>query len=196
MSLSVLLLAAAASAPLTQPATRAEVAEQRAAIEQRFAREKSECEQRFAVSPCLEDLRKRRELALAPLIRHEHELDAEDRRTRAAAQVQRVKERELAAAQDEGQRRERLLTAPPPSAPAMPASHPVRARNPEDAERARQRAIAQAEREAGQRRERAEERQERMRRRIADHAAKEKARTKSLAAPLPLPGASAASSVK
>jgi len=104
-----------------------------------------------------------------------------------------VKERELAVAQDEGQRRERLLATPSPSAPATPASHPPRARKPEDAERARQRAIAQAEREAGQRRERAEDRQERMRERVAAHEAKEKARTRPLAAPLPLPGASAAS---
>lgn len=192
MSLSLFLLAAAASAPLNQPATRAEVAAQRAVIEQRFAREKTECEHRFAVSPCLEDLRKRRQAALAPLVRHEHELDAEERRARAAAQVQRVKERELAAAQDEGQRRQRLLTAAPPSPPAVPASH-VRARNPEDAAQERRQAVNKAEREAVQRRERAEERQARMRERVAAHEAKEKARTKPLAAPLPLPGASAAS---
>jgi colicin import membrane protein len=193
MSLSLFLLAAAASAPLNQSATRAEVAAQRAAIEQRFAREKTECEQRFAVSPCLEDLRERRQAALAPLIRHEHELDAEDRHARAAAQVQRVKERDLAAAQDEGQRRQRLVTAPPPSPPTVPASHPVRARSPEEAAQERQRSIFKAEREAAQRRERAEERQARMRERLAAREAKEKARTKPLAAPLPLPGASAAS---
>lgn len=184
-------LALAVGMAAAQPATRAELAAQRAAIEQRFAREQAECEQRFAVSPCLEDLRKRRQAALAPLIRHEHELDAEDRRARAAAQVQRVKERELAAAQDEGQRRQRLVATPPPSLPAVPASH-VKARNPEAVAQERQQSIVKAEREAARRRERAEERQARMRERADAHEAKEKARTRPPAAPLPLPGASAA----
>lgn len=194
--LLTLLAAAAASAPLGQPATRAEVATQRAAIEQQFVREKAECEQRFAVSPCLEDMRKRRQAALAPLIRHEQELAAEERRARAAAQAQRVKDRELAAAQEQGQRQQRLLALPPPAAPAQPASHPSRARNPEMVERERQRAVSQAGAEAAKRRERTEERQQRMQQRIAEHEAKEKARTKPRAAPLPLPGASAASGVK
>lgn len=180
---------AAAPAAWAQPATRAEVNAQRAAIEQRFAREQAECEQRFAVSACLEDLRQRRREALAPLVAREHELAAQERRERAAAQAQRVKEREQAAAQDPAQTRERLVPAVPASAP----SHPARARSPEQAARARQQAERQAEAEAARRREQARERELRQQQRLADHAARQKNRTKPPAAPLPVPGASAAS---
>ncbi|MCF8204617.1 MAG: hypothetical protein K9J82_06060, partial [Methylotenera sp.] len=62
-----------APAALSAPATRAEVAAQRAAIEQQFAREKAACEQRFAISACLEDLRQRQREALAPVVAREHE---------------------------------------------------------------------------------------------------------------------------
>lgn len=193
MSLSILVLAVAASAPLSQPATRAEVAAQRAAVEQRFEREAAECQQRFAVSPCLEDVRQRRQAALAPLVRHEHELAAEERRARAAAQTQRVKERELAAAQEEGQRRQRLLAASPAAPPAAPASHVTRARDPDAAARQRDQAASQAQAQAAERRERAQQRQERMRERVEENEARQKRRSKPPAAPLPVPGASAAS---
>lgn len=176
-----------------QPATRAEVAAQRAAVEQRFEREKAECEERFAVSPCLEDVRQRRQAALAPLVRHEHELAAEERRARALAQTQRVKERELAAAQEEGQRRQQLLAAPPAEPPAVPASHVTRARNPEAAARERDKAASQAQAQAAERRDRAQQRQERMRERVTENESRQKHRGKPPAAPLPVPGASAAS---
>jgi hypothetical protein len=183
--LLILLAAAAASAP-PPPATRAEVAAQRVAVEQRFARESADCEQRFAVSPCLEDLRKRRQEALAPLIRHEHRLAAEERLARAAAQTQRVKERELAAVQEQGQRGQRLVAQPTPAPPASSASPSTRARDPEVAERERRQAVLKAEAEAAQRRERAQERERRMRQRIAENEARQKSRGQP-AAPLPLP---------
>ena len=178
------LLLAGSLTALAQPATRSEVQAQRAAIEQRFAREQAECERRFVVSACLEDLQQRRREALAPLVAREHELAAEERRERAAAQAQRVKEREQAAAQDEGQRRERLVPAP-----AVPASHPVRARSPEQAVQAQRLAEQKAEEEAAKRREQARERELRQQQRIAEHAERQKRRTKPPAAPLPLPGA-------
>ncbi len=187
------LAAVVACAETPQPATRAEVAVQRAAIEQRFAQEKLDCEQRFSVAACLDELRRRRHEALAPLVRRENELAAEERRARAAAQTQRVRERELAASQDEGQKRERILTAPPPAPPAVAASRTPRARSPEDAARQRQQAENKAQGEAAKRREQAEVREKRQQQRIAEHEARQKARAKPLAAPLPLPGASAAS---
>lgn len=82
--LLALAAAAASSPPLSQPPTRAEVAAQRAAIEQRYAQEQEACGQRFAVASCLDDLRQRRHEALAPLVKREHELAAEERRDRAA----------------------------------------------------------------------------------------------------------------
>ena len=183
----VLLFALTAAG--AQPATRAEVAAQRAAIEGQFTRDAAECEKRFSVAACLDELRQRRNDALAPLVRREHELAAEERRERAAAQVQRVRERELAAAQDEGQRRERIVMAPAPSLPSTPASHSLRGRSPDDAAQARRQAERKAEVEAAKRREQARERELRQQQRVAAHEAKEKRRMKPLAAPLPLPGA-------
>lgn len=189
--LLTLITAAAASAP----ATRAELAAQRAAIEQRFDREKAECEQRFIVTPCLEAVRQQRQSALAPLISREHELAAEERRARAAAQVERVRERELAASQEAGQRQQRAQAALPLQ-PATPASHAVRARSAEEAERQQHLAETQAEAEAARRRAQAQERRDRMQERLAEHAAREKRRLKPAAPPLPLPGASAASAAR
>lgn len=190
MSLRPLILAFAASAAVAQPATRNEVAAQRVAVEQRFAREKAECEQRFSVASCQEDVRQRRHDALAPLVRREHELAAEERRQRAGAQVQRVRERELSAAQDEGQKRERLLTAAPAAAPASAAARTPRALSPEAAEQTRLKAEHKAEADAVKHREQAQVRQQRQQRLVAEHEARLKRSTKPAAAPLPLPGAS------
>ena len=190
MTASLLLLAAAASMPLNQPATRAEVATQRAALEQRFLQDKAECEQRFNISACTEELRQRRHDALAPLVQREHELATEERLARAAAQRERVRERELAASQDEGQRREKVLTAAPPLPPSAAASHPGKVRSPQDAERTRRQAEQKADSEAARRRAQAQEREKRQQQHAAEHEAKLKARTKPAAAPLPLPAAS------
>ncbi|RTL34431.1 MAG: hypothetical protein EKK53_26280 [Burkholderiales bacterium] len=183
------LFLASSALAVAQPATRSEVQAQRAAIEQRFLREQAECQQRFAVSACLEDLQQRRREALGPIVAREHELAAEERRERAAAQAQRVKEREQAAAQDEGQHRERVV----PAAPAAPAPHPVRARSPEQAAQAQRAAEQRAAADAEKRREQAREREIRQQQRIAEHEAREKRRTKPPAAPLPLPGVTPAS---
>jgi len=191
MTASVLLLlaAAAASAPQIPPATRAEVAAQRAAIEQRFDREQAACQDQFAISSCVEDVRQRRHAALAPLVRREHELAAEERRARATAQTQRVNEREQAAAQDDGQRHERVVAVPP----ATPAARAPKALTPDEAEHKRQQAESQAQSAAAQRREQLREREERQQQRAADHELRLKKKTKPPAAPLPVPGASAAS---
>ena len=194
MSLPAVFLLAAAAASAPQPATRAEVAAQRAAIEQRFNQEKVECQERFSVSACLDDVRLRRHDALAPLVRREHELAAEERKARAVEQTQRVKERDIAAAQDEGQRREKVVAASPAPAPSTPASHAPRARTPEQARQLELKAEKKAEADAAKHRSQAEERQERQQKRIAEHEAKEKRRMKPAAAPLPLPGAASAAS--
>jgi hypothetical protein len=182
---------AAASAPQT-PVMRADVAAQRAAIEQRFSAEQALCERRFAVAACVEDVQQRRREALVPVVQLEHELDATERRERAAAQAQRVRERQQAAARDEGQRREQAADGRPARDAILPA-RPVHARDAATAERMRAQAERTAEAEAARRRAQAEERQLRLRERLAEHEAKEAARTKPLAAPLPpASGASAA----
>jgi colicin import membrane protein len=195
--LLALLAAAAASAP-APVFSPAELAAQRAAIEQRFERERQACEARFAVTPCLDEVRERRQAALQPLVRQEQALAAEQRLARAAAQRQRVSERELAAAQDEGQRRQRLIADAPPrsassAASAVLASPVIRARDPQAAEQRQRLAASQAEAQAAERRERAQERQQRVRERVAAQQSQQDTRAKPAAAPLPRPGASAAS---
>lgn len=191
--LPIFLLCAVAAAQ-AQPATRAEVVAQREAIEAQFTRDKAECEKRFSVAACLDDLRQRRHDALTPLVQREHELAAEERRARAVAQVERVRERELAAAQDEGQRRERIVLAPAPTStlPATPASHPPRRRSADDAAQSQRLAERKAEAEAARRREQAKAREVRLQQQVAAHEAKEKRRTKPPSAPLPLSGAASA----
>ncbi len=194
MILRPLVFALAASAAVAQPATRSEVTAQRAAIEQRFEREKRECEARFSVASCLDDVRQRRHDALAPLVRREHELAAEERRARSVEQALRVREREVSASQDEGQKRERLLMASPAPSPASAAARTPKALSPEAAEQTRLKAEHKAEAEAAMHREQADTRQRRLQQRVAKHEARLKSRTKPAAAPLPVPGASAASS--
>lgn len=195
MSQRLLILALVATAAAAQPATRAEVAAQRAAIEQRFERETRDCERQFSVSSCLDDVRHRRHDALAPLVRREHELAADERRTRAAAQAQRVRERELAAAQEEGQKQQRTLMAPALAAPSLQAPRVPRAASPASSVQQHLQAEKRAATEAERRREQLEQRQREQRQRAAEHEARRRSRGKPAAAPLPLPGASAASSL-
>jgi colicin import membrane protein len=56
----------------------------RRALDQRFATEEQACQSRFAVTPCVDDVRLRRRLALAPLRERELQLDDEQRRQRAS----------------------------------------------------------------------------------------------------------------
>lgn len=198
------LLAGAAASPPLPPlpppsaasATRAELAAERAAIEQRFDADKQACERQFAITPCVEALRQRRHDALEPLVKREQALAAEERRIRAAAQAERVRERDLAAAQEEAQRREQAVVAPLPAVPATPASHAPRARDAADAARQRQRVEAQAAGVAAQRVEQRRVREDEQRKRIADHEARLQRRTKPAAAPLAVPGESAASAAR
>lgn len=183
----------AASAPQgAEPLTRAQVAAQRAALTQRFASEQADCEQRFAVSGCMEALRLRRQAAFAPLVQRDHELAAEERKARSAAQVQRVRDREQAAAADEAEHRERLLTEPVPREPAMPASHGARGRSPEQAQQHQQQAEQRAASLAQQRQASRREREQRQQQRAQEHGQRLKQKGKAAAAPLPLPGAASA----
>lgn len=191
MSLPALILSAAAAVAAPLPSTRAEVAAERAALEQRFAQDQAECGRQFVVSSCMDEVRQRRHEALAPLVRREHELAAEERRARAAAQARHVQERERAAGRGGARAQERIVALP--SRAASSAPRVPRARSPESAEHRQRQAAQQADADAAQRREQALQRQQQMRQRLTEHQAREKRRLKPAAAPLPLPGASAAS---
>lgn len=201
-TIATLLLTSAALpafAQLDQSAERERLRAQRAEIEARFALEREGCEQRFAVNACVDEAKQRRSAGLHPLQRREIELDAAQRKARAAAQQERVAERNREAASEEGRKRTEVLLAPPRQPAAQAAPRPPRAA-PEAHAEAYKAQVAKAERDAKHNRERLAERQreqkahllaleERQRRRAADG--------KKPAAPLPPPAkASAASAAR
>ena len=100
-------------------AERARLAAERQALIDGFAQEELACQQRFFVNDCVEDVRRRRREALAPLRARELELDDVERQQRAAERRAAIeaKQREQAA-------RPAPASAPelPPRSPAEPAS--------------------------------------------------------------------------
>ncbi len=84
------LRAAAQEAP-GQAQAQADLAQERERITTRMAQEEAQCQQRFAVTACVDDVKRRRREALAPL--RERELQREDSERQA-----RVKQREDALA--------------------------------------------------------------------------------------------------
>lgn len=80
-------------------AAREAVAEARAAVSSRFAREKAACYDRFFVSACLVDVRDRERLANKAVRRVEVEANAFIRRERAAERDRAVAQREKRAAE-------------------------------------------------------------------------------------------------
>jgi hypothetical protein len=170
-------------------AERARLAAERQALIDRFAQEELDCQQRFLVNACVEDVSRRRRDALAPLRARELELDDAERRRRAAGRRAAIeaKQREQAA-------RPAPASAPdrPPRPPAEPASaapaSPASASPPSNAEaQARAARAAERARASQRRREDAEAALERVRRRVAEREAAGKT-----AAPLPVPDAASA----
>ena len=170
-------------------AERARLAAERQALIDGFAQEELACQQRFFVNDCVEDVRRRRREALAPLRARELELDDVERQQRAAERRAAIeaKQREQAA-------RPAPASAPelPPRSPAEPASagpaSPASASQPSSAEaQARAAKAAERARASQRRREEAEAALERVRRRVAEREAAGK-----VTAPLPVPDAASA----
>lgn len=111
-----LLLACVALAAAADDAERARIAAERQALNERFAQEERECQRRFAITPCLDDVRSRRRAALALLRARELQLDDAERQQRAADRRAAI------------EAKQRLQAARPP-APLAPAPE-VRVRPP------------------------------------------------------------------
>lgn len=115
-------------------ADRAELlrlSEERAVIAQQFTAESAQCERRFFVNACLDEAKSKRSAALRPLELREAALDAQERRARAAAQRERVSQREREFAEAEGRERTaQLLAAPAPAAPVAAKAGPDPAATP------------------------------------------------------------------
>lgn len=187
---------------------RQSIEAERKRIEATYAAELARCEQRFAVTACVDDARQRRRVALAGPRARELALDDAERRSRAAARRQAVQDKRRRAAQAPVAPRFELSLPPAAAsqAAAAPASATAEARAasaptnaaataaaPAVAASAVQHSAA-ARAAAGQRARAAQERQSKIQAEQARIAARqaERARAGKPAAPLPVPAASGA----
>lgn len=180
-------------AVLADAVERERIAAERQLLIDRYARQERECQQRFAVNDCVDDVRRRRREALEPLRARELELDDAERQRRAAERRAAIeaKQRELAARPAPASAPE-----PPPRRPGGPAAAGSMAeaasaasmpRGSRTEARAREAQAAERARASQRRREDAEAALERVRRRLAEREAAGKT-----AAPLPVPDAASA----
>jgi len=109
------------SAHANDDVDRRTLQQQRSALDAQMARDGEVCEARFAVNACLDEARARHRAATSPLTARLNALDARERIERAAAQQERVAERQREFAAEEGRRRTQALKAPDHSAvPIVP----------------------------------------------------------------------------
>ena len=209
-----LLAVAASGAAGAAPADdgeRSRIAHERADIEAHYAERVRACSERFVVTSCVEDAKRDRRRGLDALRARQLKLDEESRRARAAA-----RRAELAAKAAEDVRREQERAARAASAPAPRAPRSLEPRRdtaPESARSAhepRDRPRSAAERlgikparrgdpeERKAREERSRAAYEARQREAAEHRQevmenlRKRAEKGPAAAPLPVPGASAA----
>ena len=122
------VVAFAEAARADNDADRRALLQQRSAFDAQLARDTEVCEARFAVNACVDEVRARHSAAISPLTAKLEALNARERTERAAAQKERVAERQREFAAEEGRRRTEALKAPHAASPAeLAASTPPRA---------------------------------------------------------------------
>jgi hypothetical protein len=172
-------------------AEQARIDRERAQARARQAEEDADCQQRFAVTDCLERVRRKWQPVLADLRRQEIALNEADRKQRAAEQQRKLDEKVSPEAQEEAARRRAQALADHEARQARAAekaSGPTPAGKPRDPQAVGGRSSndltpeqAQANAQAHARRvQEAHERQERARKRQAERA-------KPAASALPVP---------
>jgi hypothetical protein len=119
----VLAIPASARAAAADDAERHRIAEERAAIEARYAARTRECRDRFIVTSCVDDAKVERRRGLDALRTRQLELDEEKRRARTAE-----RSAELAAKAADDARREQERAARAASAPAPREPRPLEPR--------------------------------------------------------------------
>jgi hypothetical protein len=72
---------------------RSKVAAERARLEAGFQAEEAACKSRFAVNACLQEIRTRRNAAMADLRRQDLLINEADRKARAADQIQKTEDK-------------------------------------------------------------------------------------------------------
>jgi len=195
--LAVLALAATAAhavdaEPPSDKERREQIDAERAATQARYERAVAECERGFVVTSCVNQAKAERRAALDRLSREQMALDDAQRKRRAEERRDRIAQKKAEAAQAasgaaSSPRTERI---PRESAAAASGAKAERRATPRSAEAAAAAASEAAERasDAQQRREKAQAHEEAVRTRNAERAAQ-----RPPAAPLPVPGAPAAS---
>ena len=180
------LLLALSLLPLS--ALASQEAEQRAAIEARFAADSRECAQHFVVSSCMDEAKERRRTALKPVIAREQELAAQARREKALAQAKRVQQRQQEAGASEAKALSVPLKASEPR-PAKAQAKPHVVPDPAKLAAARQDKIDAAELDAARNRQKLAERQAQIRLRQQEAARNAKKIKPKGASTLPTPTA-------
>ncbi len=171
--LVALLLLLCASAFAADGTERQQLIKKRAALDAQLAAESKACQQRFAVTACVEEAKGRHAQALVPIVAREQALDEIARRERAAAQQERVRQREQEAGHNEAAHRTELIMQAnqPPVPRSAPRPHP----GPTPAQRAKaiQDKTEASEREAELNRERSSKREATLNQRQQDAAKRE-----------------------
>ena len=179
MLLGGLCLLCTSARPQAAP-DRGEITAERQRLQSAYAAEEAQCRERFAVTACVDDVRKRRRAALAGPRAQELALDDVERLQRAQARREAVGRKQKQAAErpvvaPEPQREVRL---PPPAAVVEPRVHEA-----PSADEAARRAAASRER-----RDKIAASQDRIVTRQVDRVS----RNKKVSAPLPVPAAASA----
>lgn len=184
-ALAALTLATAAGAADHTAAERGRIEAEIQRLNNGFAAEESDCQQRFVVTSCVEEVRLRRRDTLAPLRARLLALDDADRRQRASAR--------LAAIEDKRRAQRESVPEPPPPRPAverspLAASAPLLVVRRDETGAARQQAASAAAAQrvvaAKRRQQQADQDAARVREKLL-----ERERSGKSAAPLPVPAA-------
>ncbi|HSB25103.1 MAG TPA: hypothetical protein VLE94_18535 [Burkholderiaceae bacterium] len=179
---------------VSDKAQREQLDVRRAAAEARYERTVRECERGFVVTSCVDKAKAERRATLDRISREQVALDDAQRKRRAEERRQRIAEKQAQQAL-RGSASAPGAEVLAPRAPSAPASSATPGRRFEQ-RTAEEEAAAQAEAarraaQAQERRERAQAHAEAVRQRNAERAAQ-----RPPAAPLPVPGASAASAIR
>ena len=170
---------------------RQQLSKQRAALDAQLAAESKACQQRFVVTSCVEEAKARHVQALKPIVAREQALDEIARRERAAAQQEKVRQREQEVGSNEAAHRTELIKrANQPQVPrSAPRPHP--GPTPAQQQKAIEQKTVASERQAEQNRERLARHEAELKQRQQDAAKREAQRVEKTkgkkVTPLPQP---------
>ena len=111
---ALIMVAAPADAVVNDGVERERIAGERAATEARFAEQERVCQERFAVTACVQEAQHERRVSLARLRGQQTQLDDEKRRQRAAERADSIRSKAEATQRPDGMPRKpaRLRSLP------------------------------------------------------------------------------------